>query len=90
VNTNSSSTKKERDKVFYKITLDGKKFAFKGMPGVPPLFSTYELARQQIRKWIRKNVNPDQYVNDGKGYWDGWSRNPSKISSLGFKIQKVA
>lgn len=61
------------------------------------MFSTYEKARQFVRKNIRKNVAQAAYNKRAlgsphivcRGAWDFASRNPPNITMLGYEIRKT-
>lgn len=52
-----------------------------------PFFS-FEEARQALRRYIRKHR--DKLVCYDFGCWDGVSRNPTRYTTAGFSIRKVA
>ena len=59
------------------------------------LFTTYERARQALRKYIRKGVKSGK-LTGAFGYggmstlWDNISRNPTRYTDAGFTIRQVA
>lgn len=56
------------------------------------LFSTYEEARQEARKRIRKDARKKGMTEDTKYFlgWDRTSRNPPSISDFGYSVHKVS
>jgi hypothetical protein len=59
-------------------------------------FPTYEQARQEVRKYLRKTFGAETYNTtigassiDGAGAWDSVSRNPPSLSAVGFEIRRV-
>lgn len=61
------------------------------------MFSTYEKARQFVRKNIRKNVGRAAYNKRTlgnpnivcRGAWDVASQNPPNITVLGYEIRRI-
>lgn len=60
--------------------------AFEGLP-----FTTFESARQAVRRFIRTRMSRDFYERQDptKGMWDSTSRNPTNYTILGYRITKV-
>lgn len=55
-------------------------------------FSTYEEARQEARKRIRKDTRKAGMTKEDKWRfgWDRCSRNPPSISDFGYSVHKVS
>lgn len=55
-------------------------------------FSTYEEARQEARKRIRKDARKQGMTTEQKQFmnWDRYSRNPPSISDFGYSVHKVS
>lgn len=53
------------------------------------VFTSYEKARQAVRKYIRAKFDRHNYVDQGIGMWDRVSRNPTDYTSIGFRITKA-
>lgn len=55
-------------------------------------FDTYEKARQEARKRIRKDARKQGMTTEGKRLlsWDNTSRNPPSISDFGYSVHKVS
>lgn len=58
-------------------------------------FSSFEKARQAVRKYIRARIEKTSYnflehPRSGTAMWDNISRNPTTYGVLGFTIRKVA
>jgi len=53
---------------------------------IKALFSSYEAARREARKRIRKAVAQGKAVR--QGMWDNISRNPTCLSVYGYRIKK--
>lgn len=55
-------------------------------------FNTYEEARQEARKRIRKDARKQGMTAEQKNlmYWDQTSRNPPSISDFGYSVHKVS
>ena len=53
-------------------------------------FSSFEAARQAVRRYIRKTIEKTSYADGHYGHWDSISRSPTSYTTLGFTIRKVA